>query len=121
MRAETRQQYRARRLCPACRRPNTEQGQRGDRLMHQVCRKWLDAGMTMAQVCDLVSDDLLLAALATGTYTTRALIAASGMSSATALRAAKRLRHAGRIERVRLRDGSAGRTYLYRQITEVAA
>lgn len=45
-----RQRYLERRVCPACGQRNDEIGQRGPRLMHQVCRKWLDHGMTQAQV-----------------------------------------------------------------------
>ena len=117
MRDEQRRRYVAHRLCPACRRRNTEIGQRGDRLMHQVCRKWLDHGMTVRQVCNLVSDERLLAALAGDRMlTTRALIAASEMSSATALASAKRLRATGTIERLRLVNDEAGRTYLYRRV-----
>lgn len=50
MRPLTRAQFQAQRICPACLQRNEEVGQRGPRLMHQVCRKWMDHGMTYQQI-----------------------------------------------------------------------
>lgn len=99
------------RLCPVCRRRNTEP--HGHR--HVACQARLDSGMTVEAVRHRVSEELLLAVL-TGNVmvSTRVLIAESGMSSATAMPALKRLRAAGVLERLRVRNGAPGRTYLYR-------
>ena len=120
MRPSTRAKYRLGRICPACHTPNSEQGQRGDRLMHAECRAMLDAGMTKAEVCEVRRRERLLAVLSSDAHVLMPqprIAREAGMVPQAAYATLANMTLAGVVERFKAMANGAGRTsYLYRRV-----